>query len=50
MLTIRNYSVIFGFVVLWAAVQGGLEVIRTERVGAVLAFEGQEVHETAGRV
>jgi hypothetical protein len=50
MLTIGGYSVKFGFIVLWAAVRGRLEMIRTVRIGAMLALEWQEVHETAGLV
>jgi hypothetical protein len=49
-LTIRNYSVKFGLIVLCTAVCGGLEMIGTERIGAMLAFEGQKVHEAAGWV
>jgi hypothetical protein len=50
MLTIGSHSVIFGFIVLCAVVRGRLEMIGTERIGAMLALEGQEVYETAGRV
>lgn len=50
MLTIRSYSIKFGFIVLWTTVRGRLEMIRTVRIGAMLALEWQEVYEMAGRV
>ena len=50
MLTIRSYSIEFGFIVLRAAVRGGLEMVRAVRISAMLALEWQEVYETAGLV